>query len=83
MTINLSHIINGAMIAGTIDDAISAAMKRDRTQNSRTGVTKDDIRVAVQGKLKAQLLLDHSSDIATFVKDFYEDVINVPQRQIR
>lgn len=83
MTINLFHIISGAMIAGTIDDAVSAAMKRDLTQKSRTGVTKDDIKTAVLRKVKSQLLLDHSSDIATFVKDFVDDVTNITQRQIR
>lgn len=83
ITINLSHIINGAMISGTIDDAVSVALDRDRQSGKQTGVTTDDVKKAVQGKVKAQLLLDHSHDIAEFVKDFVDDVISVTQRQIR
>lgn len=83
LTINLSHIINGAMIAGTVDDAVSSAMNRDRKLKTQTGVTKEDVSKAVAGKVKAQLLLDHTSDISAFVKDFVDEVTSVTQRQIQ
>ena len=83
LTFNLSHIINGAMIAGTVDDAISNAMKRDRKNKTKTGITKNDVKAAVLNKLKTQLLLDQTSNMAPFLKDFAEDFTNITQRQIQ
>lgn len=83
MTINLSHVINGAMISGTIDDAVSSALQRDRKSKQKTGVTKKDIEEAVREKLKTQLLLDQTHNISAFIKDFAEDVTSVTQRQVR
>ena len=83
LTFNLSHVINGAMIAGTTDDAVSNAMKRDRKNKTKTGITKNDVKAAVLNKLKTQLLLDQTSNMAPFLKDFAEDFTNIAQRQIQ
>lgn len=83
-TITLTNIINGAMVAGTIDDVVSSAFQRDRKNKTKTGITKEDVDVAVKNKVKVQLLLDHTNDISEFIKDFADDVKEITiQKQVQ
>ena len=74
MAFTLAHLVNGAMLAGVIDKATSFAMKRDIGANTKTGLTKDDIRLAVKQTYEQKFNLDHGDELREFVRDFKDDI---------
>lgn len=65
----LSHILNGGMIAGIVDQATSFAMRRDEEQSGDlTGLSKDDIEKAVTFVHQQNIDLDHEEAIKEFVE---------------
>lgn len=56
----LSNLISGAMIAGVVDQAISAAMHRDIANNGEpSGVGEEDLLAAVQSVYEQNRNVDH------------------------
>lgn len=44
----LRDIVNGAMLANCVNIAVSNALRRDMLDQSRSGVTIDDVKLAVE-----------------------------------
>lgn len=74
LAFTLAHLVNGGMLSGVVDKATSFAMKRDIEANTKTGVTKDDIRRAVQQTYEQKFNLDHGDELREFVHDFKDDI---------
>jgi proteasome-associated ATPase len=68
-TFCLKDAINGAMIAGVVEQAVSDALKRDLARGSKkgTGVSMKDFACAVQKVYKGQVDLNHKFDIEDFL----------------
>lgn len=74
MSFTLANLINGAMLAGVIDKATSFAVRRDIESGKKSGLTKDDIRHAVQQTYEQKFNLDHRDELTELIKDFREDL---------
>ncbi len=70
----LCNLLNGAMIAGIVDQATSAAMRRDLSEKKPQGMKMDDVVTAVDTVFRQNLDTDHSDDLALFVEDFRDHV---------
>lgn len=62
----LGDCVNGAMLANVAEMAKMHALHRDLSAKSRTGLTTDDLRAAVQKTYTQQQGLNHSYDVADF-----------------
>jgi hypothetical protein len=62
------------MIAGIVDQATSAAMRRDLSEKKPQGMKLDDVVTAVDTVFRQNLDTDHSEDLALFVEDFRDHV---------
>jgi proteasome ATPase len=75
---NLGHIVNGGMIVSIVDQATSFAMRRDLASKSEHfGMTSKDLISAIDGVEQQNRDLNHSDDLADYVEDFRDDVINI------
>ncbi len=74
MAFTLANLVNGAMLAGVIDKATSFSMKRDIETKTKTGLTKEDIRRAVQQTYEQKFNLNHNDELSEFVHDFKDDI---------
>lgn len=74
MSFTLAHLVSGAMLTGVIDKATSFSMKRDIEANTETGLTKEDIRQAVQQTYEQKFNLDHRDELSEFIRDFKDDI---------
>ncbi|HZZ77134.1 MAG TPA: AAA family ATPase [Gemmataceae bacterium] len=63
----LSHIVNGAMLAGAVSQACSNAFHRDIAAKTTSGLQKEDVLSAIDSIQKQQLDLDHSEVIQEIV----------------
>ena len=77
MPFNLCHLVNGAMIAGIVDKASSAALERDIQKNATvgTGITKDDVVTAVKNTFEQKRDLDHTDELTEFVEEIRNDIL--------
>jgi len=67
--ITLGHMTNGAMIAGIVERAATAAMLRDVHEPSdEFGITRDDLSGAVLATLAEQESVDHREAVREFVE---------------
>ena len=74
MAFTLAHLVNGAMLAGVVDKATSFSMKRDIEANTKTGVSKEDIRRAVRQTYDQKFNINHGDELNEFVRDFKDDI---------
>lgn len=73
----LGGLSSGAMIHGVVDRASSFAMERDIKNNKFEGVTKEDLIKAVDAVHRETSDLNHNDDLAEFIHDFKDDVIDI------
>ena len=74
----LGHLINGAMIAGIVDQATSLAIHRDISKGGDPkGLTKDDVIGAIDCTYEQNRDLNHQDELAEFVRDFRKDVVQI------
>lgn len=73
----LSDTINGAMIAGIADYALTFAMRRDMEKGKTTGLTVEDIVKAVDMIDSQGKDLDHRNELEDFCEDFKKDVDSI------
>lgn len=73
----LANIVNGGMIAGTVDQATSIALHRDIACGKTQGLKRDDIIAAVNQIQLQNADLDHSDELRDFVHDFSDDVRDI------
>lgn len=64
----LGDAVNGAMLASIVEQAKLIALHRDIEAGSRTGVSVDDFRAAVDQVFKQQRGLNHSHDLNDFAE---------------
>jgi hypothetical protein len=57
----MEHIINGAMIASMVNEAITSAINRDLAGNKKvpTGVTLDDMHASIMKSFKQNSRMNH------------------------
>jgi proteasome-associated ATPase len=79
LKVKLSHLVNGAMIAGVVDQATTLAMRRDiaHSGKGKCGLTKEDATEAIASLLKQNRDLDHTDELQEFTHDFRKDVVGV------
>ncbi len=78
----LGHLINGALIAGIVDQATSQAIYRDISKNGEAGgITKDDILCAINCIFEQNRDLNHNDELAEFVRDFRKDVVQIKRAE--
>lgn len=65
----LAHIVNGGMIAGVVDQAISFALQWDLGKKTKTGLRPEDFRSAVDSVFKQNVNLDHQEALEEFLHD--------------
>ncbi len=73
----LGSILNGAMCFRVIDEATSVALERDMASGQATGITKEDVKTAVDKVMKSNQSLDHSQELAEVVGDIRQDVSTI------
>jgi len=66
--LNLAHIINGAMIAGTVNRATSLAMQRELDGGKAAGLCKDDLSQAIKEATHQAKRLDLDDDVKALVQ---------------
>lgn len=78
-TMTLRDIVSGAMIAGVVDKATSAAMHRDMASKKRNiGILQEDLFQAVGASLAQAKDLNHEEDVSIFASS-----LAAPPLQIR
>jgi len=73
----LANLVNGSMMAGIADKAISSALRRNMEANTKEGVTPEDILAAVLETEMGSRDINHDDDLAAFIETFQEDVESV------
>ncbi len=74
----LGHICNGGLIAGVVDKATSIAMHRDIAAGGQPqGLYEADLVTAVDSVFAENVHLNHSDEMADFVEDFRDNVVNI------
>jgi SpoVK/Ycf46/Vps4 family AAA+-type ATPase len=94
--LTLGHMASGAMIAGVVDRATSAAMRRSledeaaaellagvRDAEERARVTLADIRDAVRQVLDESRDVNHEQEIAEFTDGWEDEVVGVTRERAR
>lgn len=76
LSFTLGHVVNGAMIAGVVDKAVSRAFHRDVQSKSVTasGVSPDDFSAAVDEVVRENAHLNHESELTDFTAGFKDQV---------
>ncbi len=68
----LSQLINGAMIAGIVEKAISFAISRDIRDGAKKGVKKEDMLLAIDMVVDQNRQIDHSDEVAEiYGRDYF------------
>lgn len=73
----LGNLASGAMIAGIVDQATSIALHRDIANGKPQGMSKNDLMQAVECTFCQNFDLNHKDELADFVHDFRDDVVNI------
>lgn len=71
------HLASGALIAGIVDQATSAALARDIVAGTPEGLTPADIDDAVERSYAQARHLNHEDDLQAFADGFARDVSRV------
>lgn len=73
-TFCLYHTLNGAMLAGIVDHALSLAIARDIESGSKSGLSRADIHNAVNRVDKQNRDTDHGEMLEDFISEFRNDI---------
>lgn len=65
---NLSHIVNGAMVAGIVSRATSNAMHREMQGGRKSGITKEDVTEAVNQTREGAKSLNLNAELSDFLE---------------
>lgn len=77
LSFTLGNIANGGMVVSIVDQATSIALHRDLDRQEPGGLCKEDIVAAVDAIERQNRDLNHTDELAEFVHDFREDVVNI------
>jgi len=79
---SLSHMVNGAMIAGMVDKATTLALRRDVTYpGDSVGLTLDDLRLAADSIFTQNQHLNHEEEVKEFVEMNHLQVSDIVKAQ--
>jgi len=70
----LANLVNGAMIAGIVQNAISNALDRDIGRGTFSGVSQEDIDASIAKTLKQMRGVSFRDDLREFIKPFKNDI---------
>jgi proteasome-associated ATPase len=73
----LSHLVNGALIAGIVDQASSIAMHRNIKGSRQKGVTGEDLSDAVGKVYLENMNLDHQDELAYYIDPIKSEINNI------
>ncbi len=73
----LGNIVNGGMIVSVVDQATSIALHRDLSKKRPEGLCRDDLVAAVDAIERQNRDLNFTDDLAEFVHDFRDDVVEI------
>ncbi len=73
----LARVCNGAMIANIVDHSISSAMERDIAGETMTGITSDDVKVAVQKIYQENRDVNHSEELEEYAGEIGRKVLKL------
>lgn len=79
----LGNLASGALVAGIADRATSLAMHKDIASGFMKGLSKGDLRAAVEAAFEEVRDLNHDDDITDFIADFRTEIRNIEQRRAR
>lgn len=75
---SLKNLVNGAMIAGVVDQATSFSLHRDLQSNSKpAGMSKEDLMASIQQIFQQNLDLNHHDDLEEFIHDYRNEVVKI------
>lgn len=79
MTMKLADIVSGAMVHGIVDHATSIALHRDIGKSARkpSGVSVDDVRLAIRRSYTQNIDLNHHDEILEFAEKHGASVTNI------
>lgn len=75
--LTLSHVLNGGMLAGVVDHALSLAIRRDMVEKTVSGILLDDVLEAVDIVDRQSRDTDHSEPLEELVQELGEKVLGV------
>ncbi len=82
LNFTLANLVNGGMIAGVVDQATSIALQRDFSTRSQRGLCREDLVAAVDEIQRQNCDFNHADELAEFVRNFRDDVVDIqPFRQ--
>lgn len=70
----MANIVNGAMVMGIVDMAVSIAIRRDMKSGQTTGLTTEDLGDAIVAVRKQNLDIDHADEVKSFVAPYRKKV---------
>lgn len=73
----LQHIVSGAMLAGIVDKATSLAIHRDKADGTLTGVSPEDMNLAIFQTRRSQRNLNHNEAIIDLGHGFGKEIVGV------
>ncbi len=74
LNFTLANIVNGAMIAGVVNQATSIALQRDLKSGRRDGLRSEDLVEAINAIQIQNNDLGHSDALDEFTRDFSDEV---------
>jgi len=83
LTLNLCHIVSGAMLASIVKRAASIAMRNDIANNTKTGICLRSVEAALEEEYRENLPLEHQLALEGFIKDFKEDISSIKKIAVR
>ena len=73
----LQHIVSGAMLAGIVDKATSLAIYRDKAAGTLTGVSSEDMNLAIFQTRRSQRNLNHNEAITDLSHGLGKEIVGV------
>lgn len=73
----LKELVNGGMVVGIVDQAISIAIHKDIKKATKTGICEEDMMLAINRVETQNHGLNHKDELEEFIAGFREDVVNV------
>lgn len=73
---NLSMLVNGAMIAGIVDQASSLAMQRNILGSRKQGVGMEDVHAAIDMAYQENIDLNHQDELTDFIDPIKDGIEN-------
>jgi proteasome-associated ATPase len=81
LSFTLAEVTNGGMVAGIVNRAKLAAVKRDQAAGKIEGIRLSDLISAIEDALSEIRDLNHTGELAEYIAAFRDDVTSVTRTQ--